>query len=164
MQLAVFDIDGVLADVSHRRGLISAGRRDWAGFFAAAVDDTVLPDGAARVHRAVADGLLLVYLSGRPERLREVTTNWLRDNGLPTADLVLRPDGDHSPAVEFKLGRLRVMASGYTIALLVDDDEQVVVGVRSHDPPLATAVVLADWQPAGARRALRRAQQDDGRT
>lgn len=164
MQLAVFDVDGVLADVSHRRGHISGGRRDWTAFFAAAADDTVLSPGVAMVLQAQGDGLLVVYLSGRPERLRATTLTWLHDNGLPAADLVLRADADHSPAVAFKVARLREIASGFIIALLVDDDEQVVTAVREYDPPLVASVVLADWQPAGARHTLRRAQQDDGRT
>ena len=163
MDLAVFDVDGVLADVEHRRHHLSGGRRDWAAFFAAASDDALLAQGAALVHREQAAGRLVVYLSGRPERLRAATLTWLRDNGLPPADLVLRPDADHSPAVTFKLDRLREMASAFTIALLVDDDTQVVDAVRRHDPPLVDTTVLADWQPAGARRALRRGQRD-GRT
>ena len=40
MRLAVFDIDGVLADVRHRVHLVDRRRhRDWDAFFAAAVSD-----------------------------------------------------------------------------------------------------------------------------
>ncbi len=163
MDLAVFDVDGVLADVEHRRHHVSGPRRDWAAFFAAAGDDALLARGAALVRHEQDAGRLVVYLSGRPERLRAMTLNWLHDNGLPPADLVLRPDADHSPAVTFKLDRLREMASAFTIALLVDDDTQVVDAVRRQNPPLVTTVVLADWQPTGARRALRRGQRE-GRT
>ncbi len=163
MDLAVFDVDGVLADVEHRRHHVSGSRRDWDAFFEAAADDTLLAQGAAMVHHEQGAGRLVVYLSGRPERLRGVTLKWLHDNGLPPADLVLRPDADHSPAVTFKLDRLREMASAFTIALLVDDDTQVVDAVRRHDPPLVTTTVLADWQPDAARRVLRRGQRG-GRT
>ena len=163
MDLAVFDVDGVLADVEHRRHHVSGARRDWAAFFAAATDDALLAQGAAMVRHEQGAGRLVVYLSGRPERLRAVTLSWLHDNGLPPADLVLRPDADHCPAVAFKVDRLREMASAFTIALLVDDDVQVVDAVRRHDPPLVVTTVLADWQPDGARRALRRGQRD-GRT
>ena len=164
MKIAVFDIDGVLADVEHRRHHISGRRRDWPAFFAAAGDDPVLAPGMAMVHRAQADGQLVVYLSGRPEHLRVTTLEWLRENGLPLGELVLRPAGDHSPAACVKLARLREIAAGFPIALLVDDDEQVVAAVRRRDPPLVERVVLADWQSGGARRTLRRAQQGEGRT
>lgn len=164
MDLAVFDIDGVLADVTHRLAHVTGGHRDWPAFFAAAAADPALLPGIAMVHQAQDAGRLVVYLSGRPEHLRATTLEWLRDNGLPPAELVLRPDGDHSPAVSFKLARLREIATTFVIALLVDDDEQVVTAVRRHDPPLVGSVVLADWQPAGARRTLGRAQQADGRS
>ena len=116
MKIAVFDIDGVLADVEHRRHHISGRRRDWPAFFAAAGDDPALATGVAMAHRAQADGQLVVYLSGRPERLRVTTLDWLRKNGLPPGELVLRPDGDHSPAVRFKLARLCEIAAAFSIA------------------------------------------------
>lgn len=162
--LAVFDIDGVLADVEHRQHHLQGGRMSWDAFFAEATDDPPLAPGIALVQQAQRDGRVVVYLSGRPERLREVTTRWLDQHGCPPGELVLRPDADHSPAVRLKLGRLREIAGAFTIALFVDDDERVVGAVRDHCPRLAAEVVLADWQPAGARRTLHRAQEGDGRT
>jgi hypothetical protein len=163
-RLAVFDIDGVLADVEHRRHHIDGGRRSWAAFFAAAADDPPLAPGLALLREAEQAGHVVVYLSGRPEHLREVTTAWLAEHGCPQGEVVLRPDGDRSPAVRLKLARLREIAAGFGIALFVDDDEAVVAAVRDHRPPLAERVVLADWQPGGARRTMRRAQQREGRT
>ncbi len=162
--LAVFDIDGVLADVGHRRHHVQGGRRDWDAFFAAAADDPPLAPGIERAQQAQQDGRVVVYLSGRPERLRDVTTRWLAQHGLPAGELVLRPDDDRSPAVRLKVARLRDIAAAFTIALFVDDDEIVVRAVRDHRPALVGEVLLADWQPAGARRTLRRAQERDGRT
>jgi hypothetical protein len=47
----------------------------------------------------------------------------------------------------------------------VDDDTDVVDAVRSAHPPLVHGeCVVADWQPGGARRVMRRAQQDAGAT
>ena len=48
--LAVFDIDGVVADVRHRLHHLER-HRSWHAFFAAAADDPLLPEGA----RLVAD-------------------------------------------------------------------------------------------------------------
>src|SRR5659263_561226 len=47
--LAVFDIDGVLADVRHRLPHVQARPKDWDAFFAAIGKDPVLPDGLAPV-------------------------------------------------------------------------------------------------------------------
>ena len=40
--LAVFDVDGVLADVRHRLRFVERSPKDWDAFFSAAVDDPPL--------------------------------------------------------------------------------------------------------------------------
>lgn len=164
--VAVFDVDGVLADVSHRRHFIE-GRRDWAGFFAAARDDTPLAPGIELARAARDKGLHLVYLSGRPEHLRQVTLEWLQQHGVPDGELLLRPERDRSPATGLKLRLLRRLGRTARIVFFVDDDSDVVHAVRQTKPAVVQGeCVVADWQPGGARgrRVLRRAQQDAGAT
>lgn len=164
--VAVFDLDGVLADVSHRRHFIE-GRRNWPAFFAAAGADTPLTTGLELAHAARDQGLDLVYLSGRPEHLRAVTAEWLRLNGAPEGRLLLRPDRDRSPATDLKLRLLRGLTRDARVVFFVDDDSDVVHAVRSAHPTLVHGeCVVADWQPGGARgrRVMRRAQQDAGAT
>jgi hypothetical protein len=161
LDVAVFDVDGVLADVTHRRHLIS-GRRDWPAFFAAAADDTPLRPGIELAHAARDKGLELVYLSGRPEHLRSVTVAWFEKHDVPAGDLLLRPGRDRSPATDLKLRLLRQLSRTRRVLFFVDVD-----AVRSADPPLVHGeCVVADWQPGGARarRVMRRAQQDAGAT
>jgi phosphoglycolate phosphatase-like HAD superfamily hydrolase len=45
--LAVFDVDGVVADVRHRLRHVAHGRKNWNAFFAAAADDPPLEIGVA---------------------------------------------------------------------------------------------------------------------
>ena len=164
--VAVFDVDGVLADVTHRRHFIE-GRRDWPAFFAAAGDDRPLSTGIELARAAADRGLDLVYLSGRPEHLREVTLGWLRAHDVPEGQLLLRPERDRSPATAVKLRLLLRLTAAQRIVFFVDDDTDVVDAVRSAQPPLVHGeCVVADWQPGGARarRVMRRAQQDAGAT
>jgi phosphoglycolate phosphatase-like HAD superfamily hydrolase len=164
--VAVFDLDGVLADVSHRRHFIE-GRRDWPAFFAAAADDSPLPTGLDLARAAHGKGLDVVYLSGRPEHLRTVTVAWLRQHGAPEGQLLLRPERDRSPATGLKLRLLRRLAREAKVVFFVDDDSDVVHAVRSAQPTLVHGeCVVADWQPGGARgrRVMRQAQQDAGAT
>jgi hypothetical protein len=166
VDVAVFDVDGVLADVSHRRHLIERGR-NWPAFFAAAADDTPLATGITLARAAVERGLEPVYLSGRPEHLRAVTSEWFRTHDVPAGRLLLRPERDRSPATDLKLRLLRRLSTTDRVLFFVDDDTEVVDAVRSADPPLVHGeCVLADWQPGGARarRVMRRAQQDAGGT
>ena len=89
--LAVFDIDGVLADVRHRLHHLQARPQRWEAFFLAADRDPLLDEGASRLQAAQA-GHDVVYLTGRPERNRELTRSWLERHGLPTGPLHMRPD------------------------------------------------------------------------
>src|SRR5664280_1362634 len=52
--LAVFDIDGVLADVRHRLPHVQSRPKDWDAFFAAIGKDPVLPDGLALAQERAA--------------------------------------------------------------------------------------------------------------
>ena len=153
--LAVFDIDGVVADVRHRLHHL-AHPKSWSGFFADAADDPLLEAGA----RLVADlGARhdITWLTGRPEWLREVTETWLEHHALPAANLHMRPVHDRRPARLFKLGVLRTLAPA-GIAAFVDDDPEVVDAAVAAGFP----AVLAEWVPRDA--ALRDAQERLGRT
>ncbi|WP_304045737.1 hypothetical protein [Jatrophihabitans endophyticus] len=152
--LAIFDIDGVVADVRHR--LHHLERRRWLRFFDAADRDPLLAQGAALVADLAAQHDL-VWLTGRPEWLRSVTTQWLRVHGLPGDELHMRPDGDYRPARVYKLEVLDGLADR-GIAAFVDDDEDVVQAALRRGYP----AVLADWVPR--ENVLRRAQERDGRT
>lgn len=153
--LAVFDIDGVVADVRHRLHHLDR-RRAWNAFFDAADEDTLLPEGAALV-ADLARAHEIVWLTGRPEWLRQTTEDWLAGHGLPGVELHLRARGDYRPAPLYKLSVLRRLAPR-GIAAVIDDDDEVVQVARSAGFP----AVLADWVPRTA--ALRRAQDEDGRT
>jgi hypothetical protein len=153
--LAVFDVDGVVADVRHRLHFIER-HRSWSRFFEAAHADPVLDDGAALV-ADLAREHEIVWLTGRPEWLRATTEDWMAEHGLPGGEMYLRPHGDYRPAARYKLGVLRTLAPRGVAAVVDDDDEVVRVALAAGFP-----AVLADWVPRHA--ALRRAQDRDGRT
>jgi len=156
--LAVVDLDGVLADVRHRLNHLERRPKEWDAFFDAAVADPVLPEGRAVVDRLVAEGHDLVYLTGRPERLRAETEEWLSAHGLPPARLLMRTPGDRRPARLTKVGVLRRLAAQQTVAVMVDDDVAVVEAVRAA----GFTVLHADWMAAAP--ALFEAQEAEGRT
>ena len=157
-RVAVFDIDGVLADVRHRLHHIESGRRDWDGFFDSASQDPALADGFQAAREAVESGLTLVYLTGRPERCRLGTIQWVSEHGLPEGELIMRRDSDRRPARVLKVEALRRIASQAHVAYLVDDDAQVVAAAADA----GFAVRLADWVPR--QEPLTQAQETLGRT
>jgi phosphoglycolate phosphatase-like HAD superfamily hydrolase len=157
-RVAVFDIDGVLADVRHRLHHIESGRRDWDGFFASVSEDPALADGCQAARQAVASGLTLIYLTGRPERCRPDTLQWLSEQGLPEGELIMRRDADRRPARVLKVEALRRIASQAQVAYLVDDDAEVVAAAADA----GFAARLADWVPR--QEPLTQAQETLGRS
>ncbi len=155
MSIAVFDIDGVVADVRHRLHHLD-GRRSWTAFFDDAHADPLLPEGA-RLVAELAARHEIVWLTGRPEWLRTTTHAWLREHALPGTELHLRPRGDHRPARLYKLGVLRRLQNR-EVAAFVDDDAEVIEAALAHGLPAA----LADWVPRAD--TLRDAQERWGRT
>lgn len=153
----IFDIDGVVADVRHRLHLIERRPKDWDGFFAAAADDPALADGLAMVRDAL-DGYDVMWLTGRPERTRPTTVRWLARHDLPTTPLLMRRERDFRPARIAKRDALRRIAAKHEIALVVDDDPEVVAMLSEEGHPAK----LADWLPRLDQ--LHTAQEHDGRT
>ncbi|MCX5107680.1 hypothetical protein OOK13_03890 [Streptomyces sp. NBC_00378] len=155
--LAVFDLDGTLADSGHRQHYLEGRRRDWDGFFAAAVDDPPLAEGV-RLALDSAGSCEVRYLTGRPERCRRDTVAWLAEQGLPEGRVYMRRDGDRRPARHTKLEILKRLGREREIRMLVDDDELVCDAAEQA----GFTVVRARWAKASA--ALRDAQEREGRT
>jgi hypothetical protein len=155
--LAVFDIDGVVADVRHRLKYLDRRPKDWNRFFAAADRDPVLAEGVA-LARSYAASHVLVWLTGRPEHLRDLTAAWLRAADLPADLLFMRPPNDRRPARDFKARQLKAMSRESTIEIVVDDDPAVVSRLRELGYP----VQLAAWVPHSS--TLQQAQETEGRT
>jgi hypothetical protein len=156
---ATVDIDGVVADVRHRLPHLQRRPKDWPAFFAAMDDDPLLDVGAAAVRRLHAD-CDIVWLTGRPDAYADVTERWLRRQGLPSGDLVMRRAGDRRPARAVKMQRLHALAAVRPVAVHIDDDAAVIRAVRAA----GFQALHADWMGDDADPTLFDAQEHHGRT
>jgi hypothetical protein len=159
--LAVFDLDGTLAETGHRQHFLERQPRDWKGFFAASVLDPPLAEGV-RLAQESAATCEVVYLTGRPERCRRDTMAWLNKHGLPDGRLWMRRNDDRRPARTTKLEVLRSLGRSRTIRMLVDDDALVCDAAARA----GFRVVRAHWASTyqSGSSALRDAQEREGRT
>ena len=128
MQTVIFDIDGTLADIEHRRVFLANDRPDWARFNAAMGEDT--PNApVVNLYRTLwASGVYdLQIVTGRNEAFRKVTETWLTWNDIEFNRVLMRADKDYRPDNIIKNEILeRLKSEGRDIAFAVDDRRQVV--------------------------------------
>jgi len=121
----IVDIDGTLANVDHRVGLLP----DWDSFFAAQKDDTVNEWCRNLLWRYHPD-YTIFYITGRPEKYREVTKKWLMEKECPTlgaVDLYMRPDTKHDNDDEVKKKIYEDhIKNKYDVEFVIDDRDKVV--------------------------------------
>lgn len=140
----IFDIDGTLADATHRLHHVTGGRRDWDAFFAGMADDTAIEPICDLLTNFIGK-TAIVLCSGRPEKYRGVTDEWLRRTaGIVRYDaLYMRPDGDHRADHVVKAELLaRMRADGYEPWLAVDDRPSIVAMWRENG---ITCLQCRDW-------------------
>lgn len=162
-RISIWDIDGVLADVRHRVHWVERKPKNWVAFFEAAPDDPVLPAGRVALERAIARGLTIVYLTGRPEWCRRDTVAWLKRHGFPDGPLHMRDDHDHRPARLIKLATALRLAAAADIVEMHDDDDRVVDVLAAAGLPIIHATWM-DGGTSGVDAILQEIQEDEGRT
>ncbi len=106
--LIICDIDGVLANCEHR--LEHLQRKEYGAFYGVKMaDDIVIEEGRLLLKSLRGSGPVseaIYYATGRPERTRNLTLNWLEACCIPQAwseRLFMRKDADHRPSPELKV-------------------------------------------------------------
>ena len=134
--LYIFDLDGTLALIEHRRHFVERPRveQDWKAFYAAcdkdAPNDPVI-DTMERLREAGAD---IWIFSGRSDEVREKTIQWLANQttfmtwDLDGPMLTMRAGGDYTPDDVLKKRWLDGMLIGdkaRLVAVFEDRDRMV---------------------------------------
>jgi len=127
-QTVIFDIDGTLADIRHRRGLLEGDRPDWNRFNAMMGDD-IPNEPVVTLYKSLWETRQfdMVLASGRNEKHRAVTEQWLIWNEIPFGRILMRADKDSRADHIIKQEILdMLLGEGRRIAFTVDDRQQVV--------------------------------------
>ena len=127
----IFDVDGTIADVEHRRHLVNGDKGfkpDWDAFRKATEDDTPVQWVCDIAKRYIAQGDEVAFFSARNESEREITekqiSQWIGDGH---KGVFLRPNGDYTPDDEFKSALAdKFIDMGGKIDLIFDDRQKVV--------------------------------------
>jgi len=128
MKTILFDIDGTLANIEHRREHLAKDKPDWKSFNAEMGGDAPNRPVVALYNSLWAiDAYELILVTGRNERSRSLTEQWLAWNEIPFGQIFMRPDNDFRADHIIKEEILkRLLALGTEIEFVVDDRQQVV--------------------------------------
>lgn len=129
----VFDLDGTLADLSHRRSFVERprGERDYRAFYAACASDAPIWPVIHALQAHTTAGHRVEIWSARSDETREVTLLWLESHGIPKHLLTrMRKFGDTRPDTVVKLEWLAECGDDRPIAIY-DDRPRLVRAWRS---------------------------------
>lgn len=95
--LYIFDLDGTLADIKHRRHFVEDGNKQWHAFFEACIYDTPIWPVIHTLYALRDAGAEVWIYSGRSDQVRRKTELWLSNYTLPYNNLRMRTAGDYTP-------------------------------------------------------------------
>ena len=137
--IALFDLDGTLALIDHRRLYLNKSPPDWKGFFEACVDDIPNLPIIETLVSLYKSGKTIVIASGRSASVEKETIEWLNTHVLVHIDkpeevtIVLRKEGDFTPDDILKESWLQagILGNIDDISMVFDDRDKVVAMWRN---------------------------------
>ena len=125
----IFDIDGTLADCSHRLHYIQQKPVDWDAFFSACDEDKPIWDTIHILDALHDKGSVILLVSGRRESTRGRTKDWMERHRVRYHEMYMRKDGDHREDSVVKaelLDKAMEDWKAFEVAGIFEDRKQVV--------------------------------------
>lgn len=128
--LYIFDLDGTLALIEHRRHFVEGERKDWAAFYAACDQDVPNKPVIATMNRLHQANAEVWIFSGRSDEVRYKTVRWLLTHtNLTDWDantcLHMRRADDYTPD--------DVLKKRWLYDMLTDDRQRLVAVFEDRD-------------------------------
>lgn len=132
-KVIVFDIDGTLANIEHRRAFVATKPKNWKAFNAGIVNDTPHEDIVFLTRMFNLQQNTVLLCSGRGEEHRSVTEDQMENFGVGFDKLYMRPAKDHRPDDIIKVELLQQIRAEFGNPYLwFDDRSRVVNAIRNE--------------------------------
>lgn len=129
----IFDMDGTLADINHRRHFVERKPKDWNSFYEGMIGDTPIQPVVMMAQLLKSAGHRIIIATGRPSKYNNITLQFLQYNDIPYDAAYLRTDKDYRPDTVVKENMLRKMRlNGYDPTIAFDDRKSVVEMWRAN--------------------------------
>ena len=135
----IFDIDNTLANVDHRWHHLRDGNRNWKGWFDEQHKDEPY-DAVFDVFHALAFDRAddeFIVVTGRDERFREVSLEWLNRHveWFANENLYMRPGGNREDDDKLKVNIVKNWLQrhpSYTVGAIFDDRHRIIDAFRAE--------------------------------
>lgn len=136
-KIVILDLDGTVADCSHRLHLIEGRNRDYQAFYDGIADDSPIMHIIDLVRTLHEHGECIIFaVTGRPITHKEETKLWLNLNYVPVDALFMRPEGDFRKDYVVKKEILDMIREQYgEPSFALDDRSSVVKMWRDNGVP-----------------------------
>jgi phosphoserine phosphatase len=132
-KVIVFDIDGTLANIEHRRGFVASKPKNFKAFNAAIPQDTPHEEIVFLAKTFYELGNRVILCSGRGEESRVVTEVQMKDFGVRFDKLFMRKEKDFRADNIVKVELLADIREQFGEPFLwFDDRKQVVDAIRDQ--------------------------------
>jgi len=132
------DIDGTLADESKRRKKsIFNEKIDWDKYFneEEMIKDKVNEKLKQRVVNYKKNGFLVIILTGRLIKHKEITEKWLNDNNIPFDELVMRESGNYENVTDYKSKQIKKLQKKYFFEIAFEDLDEGIDALKIQKVP-----------------------------
>lgn len=132
-KIIIFDIDGTLANIEHRRGYVANKPKNFKAFNAAIPQDTPHEEIVFLAKTFYEQGNKVILCSGRGEESRDVTVTQMKDFGVRFDKLFMRSLGDYRRDDIVKVELLAQIRAEFGEPFIwFDDRNQVVNAIRAQ--------------------------------
>lgn len=138
-KLWVFDIDNTLANVHHRWHHLRGEKKNWDAFFKEQIKDEPYQPVLDVLHALANDRLgdEIIVVTGRDERFREVSMEWLNRHveWFSNDKLFMRPAGNREDDDKLKVKIVKNWLSrhpNYTMGAIFDDRHRIIDAFRAE--------------------------------
>lgn len=124
-KIILFDIDGTLSNLEHRRGYVRRKPSNWKAFNETMGEDTpnqVVFD-VFNAMKATGEYYMVIF-TGRTDRYKDLTVKWLADMGIEYDELHMRTHEEERTQVKDS-----IVKKGMLDSLLSNHPDKTVMGV-----------------------------------
>lgn len=148
MKVAIFDVDGTLANNKHREHHLFEEPKNWKAFFSKEHLDTPIISTKTIMNNLfeTCHDITVFAVTARNKSSEQVTKDWLQKNNINYDKLIiLREDGNYINDDELKTKYINsLIETGYEPVMIFEDRKRIADAIRAMNIPNCVVYHVAE--------------------